>query len=257
MNLPGTCLLALFAAAVGLYLLTSFTFSSARVWLVVHLAFLARLRDRRNHWKEARAQRRLDRQNAKLLAHEQDSEGLEAFDAEAEDEALAAELYASEQAAARFLEPEADRDPRSRPAFLADEGPTPTRRGAFAEMQEARRPVASAWDDETFASAIEREEAIAETPEAAAEVEELPSSGFAPMRPQLVPNSYAGIRTERYFGAGLRRASRCRAQASDDDREVGDRICQRLQAGRRPRCCTALRRRTRCGRRRCGSKRRC
>ena len=190
LNLPGTCLLALFAAAVGLYLLTSFTFSSARVWLVVHLAFLARLRDRRNNWKEARAQRRLDRRNAKLLAHEPETDGLEAFDAEAEDEALAAELYASEQAAARFLEPEADREPRSRPAFLADEGPTPTRRGAFAEMQEARRPIASAWDDETFASAIEREEAIAETPEAAAEVEELPSSGFAPMRPQLVPTSY-------------------------------------------------------------------
>jgi S-DNA-T family DNA segregation ATPase FtsK/SpoIIIE len=189
LNLPGTCLLALFTAAVGLYLLTSFTFSSARIWLVVHLAFLARLRDRRNNWKEARAQRRLDRQNAQL--QEQETDRLEAFDAEAEDEALAAELYASEQAAARFLEPEADQQPVPRRSFLADGGPTPTRRGAFAEMQEARSPIASAWDDESFASAIEREEAIAETPEAVAEVEELPAPGFAPMRPQLVPNSYA------------------------------------------------------------------
>jgi S-DNA-T family DNA segregation ATPase FtsK/SpoIIIE len=189
LNLPGTCLLALFTAAVGLYLLTSFTFSSARIWLVVHLAFLARLRDRRNNWKEARAQRRLDRQNAQ--PQEQETDRLEAFDAEAEDEALAAELYASEQAAARFLEPEADQQPVPRRSFLADGGPTPTRRGAFAEMQEARSPIASAWDDESFASAIEREEAIAETPEAVAEVEELPAPGFAPMRPQLVPNSYA------------------------------------------------------------------
>ena len=193
-NVPGACLLALFATAVGLYLFTSFTFSSARVWLVVRLAFLQRLRDRRNNWREARAQRKLDRQNAKLLEQEQDSGELEEpamegnFETE-DEEALAAELYASEQAAARFLEPEADRAASlQRPAFLEDDGPAPPRRGAFAEMQEARQPIASGWDDESFAQAIDREEAMAETPEAIAEVEELPS---APLRPQLVPNSFS------------------------------------------------------------------
>jgi S-DNA-T family DNA segregation ATPase FtsK/SpoIIIE len=189
LNVPGACLLSLFTAAVGLYLLTSFTFSSARVWLVVRLAFLARLRDRRNNWREARAQRKLDRQNAKLLAPD-DFDSDDDPDSVADDgeDALAAELYASEQAAARFLDPASDRIASAqRPAFLEDAGPTRSRRGAFAEMQEARQAVASGWDDESFAQAIDREDALAATPEALAEVEELPS---APLRPRLVPQSY-------------------------------------------------------------------
>jgi S-DNA-T family DNA segregation ATPase FtsK/SpoIIIE len=193
LNVPGACLLALFTAAVGLYLLTSFTFSSARVWLVVRLAFLARLRDRRNNWREARAQRKLDRQNARLLepeAFESDADldvDADTYTGTDEQCALAAELYASEQAAARFLNPASDRvAPAQRPAFVEDAGPAPARRGAFAEMQEARQAVASGWDDESFAQAIDREEAMAGAPEALAEVEEPPS---APLRPQLVPPS--------------------------------------------------------------------
>jgi S-DNA-T family DNA segregation ATPase FtsK/SpoIIIE len=194
LNVPGTCVLAVFTAGVGLYLMNLFTFSSLRMFLLVRLAFAARLRDRRNNWREARAQRKLDRQNAKLLADaaEADDTG-SAEDDSADEDALAAELYASEQAAARFLEPEfelsgappARREVRAeRPTFLEEDGPVPSRRGAFAEMQEARRPIASAWDDESFAAAIDREDALAETPEAVAEVQELPR---APMRPQLVP----------------------------------------------------------------------
>ncbi len=146
-NYPGACVLVLFLAAISIYLLTTFSFGSARQWLLVRSAVFARLRDRWKNWRLGRA----DRRAAKAEAREQaradalalklarQAEGEEALElGESETEILATPM----PTAAPPLEEE-HREER-----------TPIRRGGFSDVQDARPPVATGWDDETFTTEV-------------------------------------------------------------------------------------------------------
>ncbi|RRA48791.1 DNA translocase FtsK [Acidipila sp. EB88] len=169
-NYPGACVLLLFLAAICVYLLTAFTFTSARQWLLVHSAPLAAMRDRWHHWRRGRARRKAERRAAKVMARE--ARATETAQAEPEQAPYAAPdeaEYAVEPAPARSM------------MAPAPDGPAPGRRGSFAEMHEPYTTVADGWDDEAFAAEVGSPIAAAESfEELEDEIEE------APLRPQLV-----------------------------------------------------------------------
>ncbi len=127
-NFPGACVLLIFLAIVSLYLLSTFTFATARERLLVRFAFVQAWRDRWANRRAARAHRRqlkeqaktLRRQSAALEEEDEPSTGDTPFAAAGEPAAALPETNSS-------------------------------RRGSFADVDE-RPAMASGWDDEAFAS---------------------------------------------------------------------------------------------------------
>ena len=144
-NFPGTCVLVGSLLCVGIYLVTSFSFNTARDWAAVRFAFVAAWRDRYENWKRRRAQARAERRAARALAAQQ----------KALARAGRAEASGSGASGVEAAEP-------SRFAPQAVREAMPTRRGGFADVGsaglagvEARgsaartddRPMADGWDD--------------------------------------------------------------------------------------------------------------
>ena len=164
-NFPGACVVLLFLAAVSVYLLTSFSFSTARAWLLVRFAFVPAVRDRIANWRAHRTRRTIERRNRKAFArqarqHEDDFA--------TEDESLHHPLHGSQEQL--FTSEALPYDPGT------DTGAA-LRRGGFAEMQEERAAIAEGWDDEAFST-----HPSATIEEAFAEAEML-----SPLPPQLLP----------------------------------------------------------------------
>ncbi len=65
LNLPGAFVVAICAVAIAIYLSTTFSFNSAREWLVVRFAFLFAWRDRWQNWRFKRARLKEERAEAK------------------------------------------------------------------------------------------------------------------------------------------------------------------------------------------------
>jgi S-DNA-T family DNA segregation ATPase FtsK/SpoIIIE len=172
-NLPGTCVLLLFLAAASLYLLTAFSLTGGREWLLVHFAFFASWRDRLTNFRRNRSQRRSMRREAKaqntllraeaeaLLANSDADPDSDANSYPDEDSALYEDhsalpathpAYAADtasDAAAAYLTPQELASLHTPAAPWHDDGdrtPLP-RRGSFAE-------VATGWDDESFSAAL-------------------------------------------------------------------------------------------------------
>ena len=176
-NYPGACVLVASLLGIGLYLTTSFSFSTARDWAAVRFAFVAAWRDRYENWKRRRAAARAEKQAARELSAQQ----------KALDRARRAEAQGGEAREANILKKPA------RAAFTVhardqdDDGPVPSRRGGFSDVaapltnapaSDGSRPVASGWEDEE-----DSQQLTASSPAASSETE-------AP-RPQLVPTPAA------------------------------------------------------------------
>jgi S-DNA-T family DNA segregation ATPase FtsK/SpoIIIE len=148
-NFPGACVLILFFAAISGYLLTSFSFSSARQWLLVRFAFLSAWRDRWVNWRAAHARRKHERQQLRDLARQQRK-----FDKADNPQLTSAEENKLSGAlpGPHALHPQ--QTPHSPNARAHDGGGFLPRRGAFAEMQEpGTRAMATGWDEDVFAEA--------------------------------------------------------------------------------------------------------
>ncbi len=141
LNFPGACIVAGTMAAAALYLSTTFSFNTAKEWMLVRFAFAQAWRDRWSNWKAARARKRELRQAVK------------------EDAARAKELARAQKAAAKAGKNAARGIPAlketkppvapslkvSEPNDISGEMPG-TRHGGFAELY--AEPVApSLWDD--------------------------------------------------------------------------------------------------------------
>lgn len=68
LNFPGACIVILSMVGVALYLSTTFSFKTAREWLVIRLAFLMSWRDRWVRWRQLRVRARDQKNAAKLQA---------------------------------------------------------------------------------------------------------------------------------------------------------------------------------------------
>ena len=166
LNYPGACVLVLFLAAVSLYLLTTFTLTSARQWVLVRFAFVSALRDRLANWRRARRGRREERRLAKQATRA--AKAANEDGCEEEETPFAGPLVGSQEP----LFP-------SHAELLVDDGAPLPRRGGFAETHAG---MATGWDDEAFA---------AEVPAAA----ELPRQALAE-RPQEWPRRAAEPTTQ-------------------------------------------------------------
>jgi S-DNA-T family DNA segregation ATPase FtsK/SpoIIIE len=194
-NLPGACVLIVSMLAIGLYLVTSFSFSSAREWGAVRFAFLAAWRDRYENWKHRRAQLRAERIAARELVQQQRALD-KARRKEARYEQNAARAVAGEEPSSAAA-PARNVPPAPKAAPGPADGPMPTRRGSFAETEgpSSQRPVASGWDDEDFAAAIppptfDPARAAETTPRAALVPRPNPAAPLSAMaRPELVAPS--------------------------------------------------------------------
>ena len=150
-NFPGACVVLLFLAAVSVYLLTSFSFSTARAWQ--GFAVAAALRDRLANWRAQRARRSQEWRTRKEFARQaRQAED----DIAADDEPQHHPLSGSQEQL--FTAEELPYGLRS------DGGAALPRRGGFAEMQEERAAIADGWDDEAFSTStsLAIEEAFAE-----------------------------------------------------------------------------------------------
>ncbi len=174
-NFPGAAVLILFTLAVALYLLTSFSFTGVRQWLLVHIAPVARFRDRWAIRRGNRAQRKAARRMAKKEARQQalaDRALLEAEESE-RFSGLGDAIHGSQQP---LFTPE---NAHASADYEDESAPLTRRGGGFAELEETCRPIASGWDDEAFGP-LTLDEVQAE---ALAEEQTL----TALPRPQLVP----------------------------------------------------------------------
>ena len=174
-NFPGACLLLVFLAAVSVYLLTSFTFVTARGWLLVRFAFVAALRDRLGNWRVHRARRQLARRNARQFAKQARQTDDESEFA-AEDASLTESVY--DPAPGSLAPSQAPLFPAT--ALLQDDGGFLPRRGGFAEMQEQHPAMAGGWDDDAFSQSTT----------AAAEKDWTEVEGDAPGAPPLAPTPW-------------------------------------------------------------------
>jgi S-DNA-T family DNA segregation ATPase FtsK/SpoIIIE len=175
-NFPGAAVLILFALAVGLYLLTSFSFTGVRQWLLVRIAPFVNIRDRWANWRRNRAQHKAAGRMAKEEARRQVLADRALLEAE-EGDLLSStgEPMNGSQQPLFTLE-------NARASTSDQEERTPlTRRGSgFAELEETRRPVADGWDDDEAFAPLTIHEVPAEALAKAETVPGLP-------RPQLVP----------------------------------------------------------------------
>jgi S-DNA-T family DNA segregation ATPase FtsK/SpoIIIE len=143
LNFPGACIVAGTMVAAALYLSTTFSFNTAREWLVVRFAFVQAWRDRWVNWKAARGRKRELRQAIREDA------------ARAKEMARAQKVAANaEKNAARAQRPSREQRPVAAPSLrepepIKDEiGPMPgTRHGGFAEMYDEPASMATLWDE--------------------------------------------------------------------------------------------------------------
>ncbi len=180
-NFPGAAVLILFALAVAVYLLTSFSFASGRQWLLVRFAFVANLRDRWALARRNRAARKLAKRTARQEAREQalaDRALLE----DKEDSGPGAPIRGSQEP---LFTPE---QAAALSRFDDDHSPITRRSSSFADLHDERREVADGWDDDVFAQATA--DAIRQTPEALPEAE-------LPPAPRPLPPAPAALNPER------------------------------------------------------------
>ncbi len=55
LNFPGACIITVLMVCVALYLVTTFSFNTAREWVAIKFAFIHAWRDRWNNWRRSRA----------------------------------------------------------------------------------------------------------------------------------------------------------------------------------------------------------
>jgi S-DNA-T family DNA segregation ATPase FtsK/SpoIIIE len=111
--------------AVAVYLSTTFSFNTAREWLAIRFAFVLAWRDRWANWRLARAQKREEKQAARL-------------DSQREKELVQARKAAAKQEKLNFKQPP--------PPEPEEEAVPAHRQGGFAEMASEPAPVKSVWE---------------------------------------------------------------------------------------------------------------
>lgn len=179
LNHPGAWVVAVLAVAVALYLSTTFSFSTAREWAAVRLAFVQAWRDRWQNWRFARARAREERAEAKL------------------ERARAKELAREEKSAGRrgmgfaeSVEPDANTEMAAAgAALLADDGEdlNRMRRGGFADVvAEQPQQPRSLWDRMPHA------EVPTAPPAPEPDAQPVEANSAREMRPQLVRSETAG-----------------------------------------------------------------
>ena len=194
-NFPGAAVLILFTLAVGLYLLTSFSFTGVRQWLLIRIAPFANIRDRWVNWRRNRAQRKAGARMAKEEARQQvlaDRALLEAE--EGEQFSGTAEVISGSQQPLFTIE-----NARASTSGQNDRTLLSRRGSSFAELEETRRPIADGWDDDEAFAPLTIHEVPAEA--------EMPP---AP-RPQLVPFPVPAASAGAPFSQGITFAQRADA----------------------------------------------
>ncbi len=61
LNFPGACVVSVSMVIIALFLTTTFSFTTARLWVAVHFAFVYAWRDRVRNWKLRRARRAVEK----------------------------------------------------------------------------------------------------------------------------------------------------------------------------------------------------
>jgi S-DNA-T family DNA segregation ATPase FtsK/SpoIIIE len=181
-NYPGTCVLVLSLLGVGVYLTTSFSFSTARDWAAVRFAFVAAWRDRYENWKRRRAQARADKQSARELAAQQKAldkaRRQEAKPGWQQDRAPAGMSAAAPGKAAQRQSTDNEAMPSRRGSFFEGDPVDAGSPNEHVSVAPTTSRAKTGWDEDAFAAPI---------PEpAAAESSAFSVDAQAP-RPQLVP----------------------------------------------------------------------
>ena len=127
LNFPGACIVAATCFAAAIYLSTTFSFNTAREWIGIKFAFLLAWRDRWTNWRHRRAMKKELRAAARLdRIHEKEVE----------------KARKAAEKAARKAGAQSPTEPAVTPAFTADDGDVPSRRGGFSETWATQQPEA-------------------------------------------------------------------------------------------------------------------
>lgn len=194
LNYPGACVVAVCLLAVALYLSTTFTFTTAREWLVVRFAFISAWRDRWQNWRFARARAKELRAEAKAeRAREKEFEKRHRAEARAAGRMRHDEAGSGLVAASAIAQPPAE---AAAPAMAGmavapdnNRSAEPVRRrGGFAEVFAEEHAPKTVWDQMPRAVVPDPTPEPRPVPKPVAdERAPAPHSEPAPaMRPQLV-----------------------------------------------------------------------